>query len=151
MVISTDSPPPMSCTLAEVVLDAMATVPDGWNALLAPVDKPCLLLSQPMCSIITARLKELFVAVGTVVGFVVVSDGAQKPPIQYQDCAMICCRRSIGSRVTMATPFTIVTMEFNGAISSAAIPAKSPSINAPAPQMIGRLIIRLGRVGCCCT
>jgi hypothetical protein len=25
------------------------------------------------------------VAVGTVVGLVVVSDGAQKPPIQYQD------------------------------------------------------------------
>src|SRR5580698_5740271 len=97
---------------------------------------------------ITARLYAPFVAVGTVVEFVVVSEGAQNPPIQYHDCAMICCRRSIGSRVTMATPFTIVTMESDGATSSAAIPAKSPSMSAPEPQMIGRRIITFGRVGC---
>lgn len=45
---------------------------------------------QPTCSSMTARLNAAFVAVGIVVGLVVVSDGAVKPPIQYQDCATIC-------------------------------------------------------------
>jgi hypothetical protein len=99
----------------------------------------------------TARLYDPFVAVGTVVEFVVVSEGAQKPPIQYQDCAMICCSRSIGSRVTMAIPSTTETIESDGAMSLVAMPAKSPSINAPAPQMIGRRIMTFGNVGCCYT
>ena len=33
---------------------------------------------------IAARLNAAFVAVGTTLGFVSVSDGAQNPPIQYQ-------------------------------------------------------------------
>src|ERR1700730_16917967 len=99
----------------------------------------------------TARVNAALGAVGTVIALVVVSDGAQKPPIQYQDCAMICCRRSIGSRVTMATPSTTVTIESDGATSFAAIPAKSPSISAPEPQIIGRRITTFGREGCCWT
>ena len=79
----------------------------------------------------TARLNAALVAVGIVVGLVVVSDGAQKPPIQYQDWAMICCSRSIGSRVTIATSSTTDTIESLGITSSAAIPAKSPSMSAP--------------------
>ena len=77
-----------------------------------------------MCSIITARLNAALVAVGTVVGLVVVSDGAQNPPIQYQLCAMICCSRSIGSRVTMATPSTTCTIASVGATSRAAQPGE---------------------------
>src|SRR4051795_11318574 len=72
---------------------------------------------QPMCSTMTARLNAALVAVGTVVGLVMVSDGAQKPPIQYQDCAMICCNRSTGSRVTIATSSTTATIESRGATS----------------------------------
>ena len=79
----------------------------------------------------TARLNAALVAVGMVLGVVVVSDGVQKPPIQYQDCAMICCSRSTGYRVTIAIPSTMDTIESDGATSSAAIPAKSPSISAP--------------------
>src|SRR5579875_2975842 len=86
----------------------------------------------------TARLKAAFVAVGTVAGLVVVSDGAQNPPIQYHDCAMICCKRSIGSRVTIATPLTMDTRESLGAMSGSPIPAKSPSLNPPGPHMMGR-------------
>jgi hypothetical protein len=69
--------------------------------------------SQPMCSTMIARLNVALVAVGTVVGLVVVSDGAQNPPIQYHDCAMICCRRSIGSLVTMATSSTTDTISWS--------------------------------------
>lgn len=84
-----------------------------------------------MCSIMTARLNAALVAVGTVRLVVVVSDGAQNPPIQYQDWEMICCSRSSGSRVTMATPSIRVISAAWGATSSAVIPAKSPSMSAP--------------------
>ncbi len=102
---------------------------------------------QPICSIITARLKAAFVAVGRTLGLVVVSDGAQNPPIQYHDCAMICWSRSIGSRVTIATSSTMLIIESRGATSSAAMPAKSPSTRAPCPQMIGRRTTRPDSVG----
>src|SRR5580658_8097133 len=78
---------------------------------------------QPACSTSTARLKTALVDVGIVVGFVVVSEGVVKPPIQYQLCAMICCSRSIGSRVTIATPSTTETIESLGATSASAIAA----------------------------
>ena len=82
---------------------------------------------------------------------VVVSDGVQNPPIQYQDWAMICCSRSIGSRVTIATPSTTEMMLSFGATSASAMPAKSPSISAPLPQMIGRRTSAPVIVGCGCT
>ena len=67
------------------------TVPVGRNGVMDPMAM-CYSWrrDQPMCSTITARLNAALVAVGTVVGLVVVSDGAQKPPIQYQDWAIIC-------------------------------------------------------------
>src|SRR6185312_8001576 len=152
-VTTTVSPPPIRRPLdGDVVADSV-TDPVALKGFVVPVaiGYPRARLAYPMCSTITARLKAAFVAVGTVVGLVVVSDGAQNPPIQYQDCAMICCSRSIASRVTIATPSTIEMIESAGATSSAAIPAKSPSISAPRPQMIGRRTIRPVSMGCGCT
>jgi hypothetical protein len=83
-VTTTESPPPESATFVDAGPTGKLTVPVGRNGLTEPCGIFCPNV-QPMCSTMTARLKAALVAVGTVVGFVVVSDGAQKPPIQYQD------------------------------------------------------------------
>ena len=86
LVTTIESPPPARATVAEDVPALSEAVPVGRNGVMEPMAM-CFSVSggQPMCSTITARLNAALVAVGTVVGLVVVSDGAQKPPIQYQD------------------------------------------------------------------
>jgi hypothetical protein len=87
LVTTTVSPPPDSGTFADRALTETLTVPVGRKGLTEPSGMVIFLCRQyqPICSTITARLYAAFVAVGTVVGLVVVSDGAQKPPIQYHD------------------------------------------------------------------
>src|SRR5215469_12885848 len=127
--MTTESPPPAKRVDTDAVPTESETVPVGRNGVIDPI--AMVVSRQPTCSTMTARLNAAFVAVEIVVGLVVVSDGAQNPPIQYQDWAMICCSLSTGSRVTIATSSTTDTMESLGATSDAAIPAKSPLISAP--------------------
>jgi hypothetical protein len=92
LVTTTESPPPTRGAFTETLLIDKLTVPVGRNGPIEPSGIPIcpFRLIYPTCSTTTARLYAAFVAVGIVVEFVVVSDGAQNPPIQYQDCAMIC-------------------------------------------------------------
>lgn len=60
-----------------MVVAVNGTLEAGWNGVTAPIDTVIASQVQPACSTMTARLNAALVAVGIVVGLVVVSEGAQ--------------------------------------------------------------------------